>query len=124
MLGGGIALAGACPGTVLAQAGVGYRDAIFTLLGGIAGAIAFSYAEPALSPVLLTGGPGKLTFADLFGLPYWVLALTLAAALIVALYALESWRPWRRDLGDDVDGLHADGGRGADLPGGHPNPAE
>ena len=31
ILGAGIALAGACPGTTLAQIGVGYRDAIFTL---------------------------------------------------------------------------------------------
>ena len=35
ILGAGIALAGACPGTTLAQIGVGYRDAIFTLLGGL-----------------------------------------------------------------------------------------
>lgn len=124
LLGGGIALAGACPGTILAQVGVGYRDAVFTLLGGIAGAVAFSYAEPALAPVLLTGGPGKLTFADLAGLPYWVLALALAAALLVALYALEGWRLWRRDLGEDVDGLHTSGGRGTGVPGGHPSPAE
>ena len=35
ILGVGIALAGACPGTTLAQIGVGYRDAMFTLLGGL-----------------------------------------------------------------------------------------
>ena len=104
LLGAGIALAGACPGTVLAQLGVGYRDAIFTLLGGIAGAIAFSYMEPALTPVLLTGGPGKLTFMDLTGLPYWQLAVGLSVVLVLALVALERWRPWRTDLGADVDG--------------------
>ncbi|MGE3916116.1 MAG: YeeE/YedE thiosulfate transporter family protein, partial [Hyphomicrobiaceae bacterium] len=38
VLGAGIALAGACPGTALAQVGAGYRDAIFVVLGGIAGA--------------------------------------------------------------------------------------
>lgn len=104
LLGAGIALAGACPGTVLAQLGVGYRDAIFTLLGGLAGAIAFSYMEPALTPVLLTGGPGKLTFMDITGLPYWMLALGFAAVLVVVLFALERWRPWRGELGADVDG--------------------
>ena len=36
ILGAGIALAGACPGTTLAQIGVGYRDAMFTLVGGLA----------------------------------------------------------------------------------------
>ena len=104
VLGAGIALAGACPGTVLAQVGVGYRDAIFTLLGGIAGAMAFSYAEPTLKPMLLTGGPGKITFMDLTGIPYWMLAAGLAVAIVVGLVALEKWRPWRQDLGADVDG--------------------
>lgn len=104
VLGAGIALAGACPGTVLAQVGVGYRDAIFTLLGGIAGAMAFSYAEPTLKPMLLTGGPGRITFMDLTGIPYWMLAAGLATAIVVGLIALERWRPWRADLGADVDG--------------------
>src|SRR5512139_3636090 len=45
ILGPGIALAGACPGTILAQIGAGYRDALFTLVGGIAGAVAYSYVE-------------------------------------------------------------------------------
>ncbi|MEQ8817579.1 MAG: YeeE/YedE thiosulfate transporter family protein [Thalassobaculum sp.] len=115
LLGGGIALAGACPGTVLAQVGTGYRDAIFTLLGGVAGAVAFSYAQPALQPVLLAGGPGKLTFAELAGLPYWAVALALAAALIAGLYALELWRPWRRDLGQDVDGDTGTSAQGHDA---------
>src|SRR5512144_271504 len=43
VLGTGIALAGACPGTTLAQIGAGYRDALFTLLGGLFGAVAFTY---------------------------------------------------------------------------------
>ncbi|WP_163103969.1 YeeE/YedE thiosulfate transporter family protein, partial [Acinetobacter baumannii] len=34
LLGAGISLAGACPGTTLAQVGSGYRDALFTLAGG------------------------------------------------------------------------------------------
>ncbi|MBP2148927.1 YeeE/YedE thiosulfate transporter family protein [Xanthobacter flavus] len=104
MLGAGIALAGACPGTVLAQVGVGYRDALFTLLGGIAGATAFGYAEPVLKPVLMASGPGKITFMDLTGLSYPVLAVGLAVVLVVILVGLEVWRPWRADLGADVDG--------------------
>jgi hypothetical protein len=115
LLGAGIALAGACPGTVLAQVGVGYRDALFVLIGGIAGATAFSYAEPALRPALLSGGPGKLTFADLTGLPYWILALALAALIVVALVALENRFPWRQELGKDVDGVNPDTRRHADA---------
>jgi hypothetical protein len=101
----GIALAGACPGTVLAQVGVGYRDARVTLLGGLAGALTFAYLEPVIRPVLLTGSPGKLTLHGLLGLPFWPLALGFAAVLIAALYALERWRPWRAELGANADGV-------------------
>ncbi len=104
LLGVGITLAGACPGTTLAQIGAGYRDALFTLLGGLCGAVAFSYAQPALSKTFLGQGGGKLIFTDLVGVPYWIGALVLAAAIVVILAALETWRPWRDDLGNDVDG--------------------
>lgn len=104
LLGVGIALAGACPGTVFAQIGAGYRDAWFTLAGGLAGAIAFGYAEPALRP-LLGGGPGKLTLDAALGLPFWAVALALAAVLTVGLALLERARPWRADLGPEADGI-------------------
>lgn len=105
LLGVGISLAGACPGTVWAQAGAGYRDAWFTLAGGTLGAIAFTYLEPALNPVLLSGGPGKITLASVTGLPSWALALGFAALLAAGLWALERWRPWRGELGAELDGL-------------------
>ncbi|MDO8878738.1 MAG: YeeE/YedE thiosulfate transporter family protein [Pseudolabrys sp.] len=104
ILGAGIALAGACPGTTLAQIGAGYRDALFTLVGGLCGAVAYSYAEPTLSKTFLGQGGGKLIFSDLAGIPYWVGALILAAVIVLILFALESWRPWRPELGNDVDG--------------------
>lgn len=104
MLGAGIALAGACPGTTLAQVGAGYRDALFTLAGGLCGAVAFTYAQPALSKTFLAQGGGKIIFTDLIGVPYWMGALVLAAALVVVLVVLEAWRPWRAEMGKDVDG--------------------
>ncbi len=104
ILGAGIALAGACPGTTLAQIGAGYRDALFTLIGGLAGAVAYSYAEPALSKSFLGQSSGKLIFSQLFGIPYWAGALGFAVLLVLVLIALEVWRPWRDDMGNDVDG--------------------
>lgn len=104
ILGAGIALAGACPGTTLAQIGAGYRDALFTLAGGIVGAIVYTYADPVLTKTFLGASGGKLIFSDLFGIPYWVGALALAAALIAILYGLENWRPWTHEIGADVDG--------------------
>lgn len=107
LLGIGIAMAGACPGTVFAQLGAGYRDAWFTLGGGLGGALAFSYLEPSLKPYLLVDGPGKLTFDRLLGVGYAPLALGFAAILVIALVGLEAWRPWRREIGAAADGMHA-----------------
>jgi uncharacterized membrane protein YedE/YeeE len=103
VLGAGIALAGACPGTTLAQIGVGYRDALFTLAGGLLGAIAFSYSQPWLDKALIGTGP-KLIFSDLLHVPYWQAAVALAAIIAVILLVMERRRPWRDDLGTDADG--------------------
>lgn len=103
VLGAGIALAGACPGTTLAQIGVGYRDALFTLLGGLFGAVSFSYAQPWLDKALIGTGP-KLIFTDLLNIPYWQGAVGLSAIIVVLLVVMERARSWRDDLGLDVDG--------------------
>lgn len=104
ILGVGIALAGACPGTTLAQVGVGYRDALFTLAGGLLGAVAFSYAQPALSKWFLGSGGGRIIFSDLVGIPYWLGALIFANVLVMTLVVLEYWRPWYEEIGRDADG--------------------
>lgn len=105
ILGVGIVLAGACPGTVVAQVGAGYRDAIFALVGGLFGALAFTYAEPTLNPILLAGGPGKLTLDKVLGLPFWQLALGFAGLIVAFLIWLERVSPWRNEIGPEADGL-------------------
>jgi uncharacterized membrane protein YedE/YeeE len=105
ILGAGIALAGACPGTTLAQIGAGYRDAWFTLAGGLLGALTFTYLEPTLRPVLLEGGAGKLTLDKVLGVPFPWAAFGFAALLVIGLVALERWRPWQEEIGTNTDGL-------------------
>lgn len=105
ILGAGIAIAGACPGTVFAQIGAGYRDAWWTLAGGLAGALAFTYAEPMLNPILLAGGPGKLTLDVVLGVSFPLLATATAVVIVIGLAFLEQARPWRGEIGDDVDGV-------------------
>lgn len=105
ILGAGIALAGACPGTTLAQIGAGYRDAWFTLAGGLLGALTFTYLEPTLRPVLLAGAAGKLTLDKVLGVPFPWLAFGFAALIVIALVALERWRSWREEIGANADGL-------------------
>jgi hypothetical protein len=105
IFGAGMAVAGACPGTVVAQIGAGYKDAWAVLIGGIGGAIAFGYFHPVIKPEWLTGGPGKVTFADLAGVPFWLLALIVAGLLVAAIAALERWRPWQSEMGENFDGV-------------------
>ena len=106
ILGAGIALAGACPGTSMAQIGAGYRDAWFVVLGGIFGAMAYGYFYDPLAALLPDKGD-KVAFDQMLGLPFWVTALGLAAVLAVGLVVLERKSPWRQEVGPDVDGLSA-----------------
>jgi hypothetical protein len=106
LLGIGITLAGACPGTVLAQVGAGYKDAWVTLLGGLGGAATFGYLEPSLRP-WIGDGPGKLTLDAMIGLPFWIAALAIAVLFAAALVGLERWRSWRGEVGANGDGDRA-----------------
>lgn len=104
ILGAGITLSGACPGTSLAQVGAGYRDALFVVAGGIAGAMVYGYNDVAITAMLAETG-SKVGFDQLLGLPFWATALMFAALLVPVLVALESLSPWRDELGRDYDGL-------------------
>jgi len=104
LLGAGISLSGACPGSLLAQIGAGYRDAFFTLIGALLGAVTFAYAEPAINKTFLDQSGPRLVFTDLVGVPYWIGALVLAAVIVVILVVLEARSPWQNEMGNDVDG--------------------
>lgn len=104
ILGIGIALAGACPGTTLAQIGAGYRDAWFILLGGIVGALAYGYLDVPITALFAEQGQ-KVTFAELAGLPFWAFALAAALVLAGLVAVLERAQPWTKEVGPDHDGL-------------------
>lgn len=108
ILGAGITISGACPGTTLAQIGAGYRDALFTLAGGIAGAIVYGYNDAAITALFAEKGD-KISFDKLVGLPFWATALILAGILVAGLFALERWRPAAGEIGGDVDGVGPSG---------------
>lgn len=117
VLGVGIVIAGACPGTVLAQIGTGYKDAIFTFIGGLFGALAFTYMEPnVLKPVLTAGSYGKLTLDQVLGLPFPAVAMTFAAVIIGFLVWLEKVSPWQAEIGPNADGVPADEATSAAVP--------
>jgi hypothetical protein len=107
IFGGGMALTGACPGTVLAQIGAGYRDALAIFAGGVAGAVCYGYFEPVLAP--LSSGPGKITLADVSGIQFPVLATGGALVLIAILFLMEKWRSWTEEMGTEYDGVPGPG---------------
>jgi len=78
----GWGLTGYCPGTCWAAAGEGRMDAVFTLLGGLAGTAAFAQFHEVLIPALyLPTSIGPVTLADWLGsraLAAWVLAIGFA----------------------------------------------
>lgn len=104
ILGVGIALAGACPGTTLAQIGAGYGDAWFILLGGIAGALSYGYLDGPITALFAEQGQ-KTTFAELAGAPFWAIALAAAFVLAGLVAVLERKQPWTHEVGSDCDGL-------------------
>jgi uncharacterized membrane protein YedE/YeeE len=104
ILGAGIALAGACPGTTLAQIGAGYRDAIFVLAGGIAGALAYGYFDAPITAFFAEKGD-KVGFDHFLGLPFWLAAVAFALLLAAVLWGLETNQSWRSETGADNDGL-------------------
>lgn len=107
LLGIGIALAGACPGTLFAQIGAGYKDSIATFFGALAGATTFIQLRPWLSTVLLNNSPKeKLTVDAMLNLSFTTTACILLCIFALTIGGLEACKPWKKDLGNNFDGLN------------------
>lgn len=85
LFGSGMALLGYCPGTCVAAAAEGKRDAAFGVLGMLAGALAFVRLYPALKPILSAGDLGKRTLPGVTHTRPLPWAGTVAAATGAAL---------------------------------------
>ncbi len=86
IFGVGWGLSGYCPGTCWAAAGEGRMDAVFALLGGMAGAAAFAHLHEVLIPALyLPTSLGPITLTDWMGSP------AAAAAVLAAVFGAAGW---------------------------------
>lgn len=101
MLGTGMSLSGACPGTVWVQVGGWIWTALITLGGGFLGALAFSLLEPhVLKPSgILSVGMFRVPTLDLLlGVPFAPLAAAVGLLFLVISVSLEVIVPWRSEL--------------------------
>lgn len=86
LFGIGWGLCGYCPGTTWAAAGEGRMDAIFALLGGLAGTAVFAQVHEMLIPLLhAPTNIGQITLADWFG------GKLIATAVLVVIFAVCIW---------------------------------
>ncbi len=82
----GWGLTGYCPGTTWAAAGEGRMDAVFALLGGLAGAALFAHLHETLVPLLYDPtNVGQITLTDLFG------NQAIAVTMLVIVFGLCTW---------------------------------
>eukprot|EP01116_Phalansterium_solitarium_P011958 TRINITY_DN27858_c0_g1_i1.p1 TRINITY_DN27858_c0_g1~~TRINITY_DN27858_c0_g1_i1.p1 ORF type:complete len:418 (-),score=138.53 TRINITY_DN27858_c0_g1_i1:505-1662(-) len=101
LLGVGMYIAGACPGTVFAQLGASAlsQPVLLTLLaGGLFGAWLFGRVEPQVRAALPSHSNADLaTLPKVLGAPFWAVSVPMVAAVAAGLYALEQYRPWQVD---------------------------
>lgn len=83
----GMATAGYCPGTIVAEAGEGRLDAwVAGLSGLVVGAIAFGLLQPQIMPTLArVGALGRVTFASLSGASPWLVLLVFGQIVVLVL---------------------------------------
>lgn len=98
MLGGGMALAGACPGMVIVQAGAGTPNSWATLIGCVVGGVLYGYAEVPLER-FVSGGPSLKPYVDkALNASYGVVAVCLLAVCAGVAGLLEGLVAWRSEL--------------------------
>lgn len=88
----GWAIVGYCPATAAGAVGEGRWDALFGILGMLAGAMAYAEAYPLMKKTVLTwGNLGRITLPEVLGAdPWWVIGgLT---AVFAVLFLLFEWR--------------------------------
>lgn len=87
VFGVGMATAGYCPGTIVAEAGEGRLDAwVAGMSGLIGGALVFGLLQPSIMPKLArVGALGRVTFSSLTGASPWLVLLVFAQAVVLVL---------------------------------------
>lgn len=95
LFGLGWGMAGYCPGTCWAAVGEGRMDAVFALMGGLAGTAAFAHLHGVLIPMIhAPTNMGQITLGDWLGGSLAGLVIEVAV-LLVAVWLIG--RLWQHD---------------------------
>jgi uncharacterized membrane protein YedE/YeeE len=89
IFGTGWGLLGYCPGTSAGALGEGRWDAVWGILGMIAGAALYAESYPLMKETVLTwGNLGKITLPQVLGINHWpiILVFIIAAGLLFRFF--------------------------------------
>jgi uncharacterized membrane protein YedE/YeeE len=86
----GWGLLGYCPGTSMGALGEGRWDAVWGILGMIAGAAVFAEVYPALQKTVYTWGDfGKITLPEALWIHHWIIIPVFVAGGLLLFWWLE-----------------------------------
>ena len=86
IFGVGFAVAGYCPGTCIVASAEGKTDAMFTVLGGLTGALLYALVYPAISGLIGVTNYGEVTFATALGVNGLWIAIPFSAILFILMF--------------------------------------
>lgn len=87
IFGVGFAVSGYCPGTCVLASAEGKTDAVFTLLGGLAGAALYALVYPLMGPLIGMTNFGEITLPSIFNITngIWI-AVPFSAFLLILIF--------------------------------------
>ncbi len=86
IFGVGFAVAGYCPGTCIVASAEGKTDAIVTVIGGLAGALAYSIVYPAFRGLIEITNYGEVTIPSAFDINGLWIAIPFSAILFLLMF--------------------------------------
>lgn len=89
IMGAGFIMGGFCPGTGLSALSIGKIDALFFLIGGMAGAFIFAETYPLIETISMSSYKGPVKVNEWMGLSPGIFTLILIVAAVIMFWMAE-----------------------------------